>query len=199
MKLEAKHYAAIAAVIVIIIIILLTTFPLENPEYTGDEDITSQIPDYVPDQNEFSVGTDTYIDTPVQFTKEITDCLGTIQDNAFVPDSRSVPDTELNQPKITEGQNSVKIELYEKKYCFASTLDLNAFINWDGYLVVLELEDINIDKFVLGPTTADPDNRFDCLCTYKWTANITGLESGEQVLIIENKDFQDWRRLINVK
>ncbi len=208
MQLTKNHYAAIAIVIIAITTVLLSQFPLENPKQNDldDEKFYLNIPDYngeeyytnIPDYDikqepdDFFNNKPTPVEIPLEFSIETSGCLGEVKDNAFMPDEEKIKEVKEN-PVLTAGKNSIKVEHYGKLFCNgASKIDTNAFINTDGFVIILEQEEVDSDKFVYGPTTSPPEERLICICDYKTTVKVTGMTPDTYSVIVENKEGQDW-------
>jgi len=196
MKLEGKHYAAIAGIIIIIAIVLISQFPLNEPtqeelKKQGFFEDTNNYYESIPDDPlpEVNDSNPTQEPIPLNFSIESTGCLGEIIDNAFVPDSRNPTQEQLEaKPIVTLGKGSIKIEFYEGMYCKGEELQIDSYLDPEDYIVVFEEETLDSTKFIYGPTGASPDDIWVCRCNYKTTVNVTGLEAGTYPILVEKKN-----------
>ncbi|MBU2476781.1 hypothetical protein KKG83_04890 [Candidatus Micrarchaeota archaeon] len=191
MQLTKKHYAGILAVVIIVLIVLVSQFPLqENTEgYITDENFFEDINDENAYLDDF-VFEEIPEKIPLNFNIQTTGCLGQIKNNEFIPDERSPTEEEVldGKPKVTAGNRTITAEFFGGMYCNASKIDVNAFVNTDGKILIEEMETVDYDKFVFGPTTAPPEERWICLCYYKSTVEVTGLKAGNYKVVVERKD-----------
>lgn len=196
MELNRKHYAVIAGIIIIGLIVIISQFPLKEYEpgdykeqgfFEDTEDFYLNIPDEpIP---EFADKNPTEENIPLNFSSETTGCLGEIKDKAFVPDSRNPTREQLDaHPTVTPGNGSLKIEFFGAMHCEASEIIVDSYMDPEGTIVVYEEETINSDKFIFGPTTSPPEERWACMCNYKTTITVTGIEKGTYPILIEEKN-----------
>ncbi|PIN98759.1 MAG: hypothetical protein COT90_02550 [Candidatus Diapherotrites archaeon CG10_big_fil_rev_8_21_14_0_10_31_34] len=196
MKLNSKHYAAIAGILLVVIIVLISQFPPkeykpgdyeEQGFFEDTKDFYLNIPNEPLPETMDNNPTEENI--PLNFSIETTGCLGEIIDNAFVPDSRNPTEEQLAaKPVFTTGKGSLKIEFYGGMLCKASNIFADAYMDPDGQIVVYEEEEIDADKFIYGPTGALPDEIWPCYCNYKTTINITGLDKSTYPILMETKN-----------
>jgi hypothetical protein len=191
MELTKKHFAAMVFVAVVLVVVLVSLFPLKEPEpsfeyFEDKENFYEEIPDYVPDYNLPPLNSEKEI--PLNVSIEVSDCLGEIKNNDFVPDERNPSEEELDKPVYSIKKNSLKLEYYSKKYCRGSDINVTALLNTEKEIFVFETEELNSNEFIYGPTTVPPEERWICLCNYKVVVDITGIKPGKYPLIVENKD-----------
>ncbi|MFH1664259.1 MAG: hypothetical protein ABH986_05670 [archaeon] len=193
MQLNKKHYAAIAFAIIFIGVVLISQFPLEKPELPADyeETLFNDVNEFEPDPAWY-VGQPSETITELNYSFKSTGCLGEIKNNEFIPDERNPTEEQMKSINVVPGKNSLKIEYYGLMFCEASTLSFETYIDLDGFVIVAEGEAVDDTKFDFGPTTAPPEERFACMCNYKGTVEVTGLESKAYPVVFENKDGDDW-------
>ncbi len=196
MELNSKHYAGIILSVILVVAVLVSQFPLTEPQaedlknqgfYEDTEDFYLQVPDApLPEPDDKNP---TKENIPLTFEMKTTGCLGEIIDNAFVPDERNPTEEEINaEPKISVKKNALEIEFYAKKYCKASEVSVNAYMDPDGIITVYEEETIDSDKFIYGPIGAPPEEIWPCECSYKTTITVKGLEKGNYPILVEEKN-----------
>lgn len=199
MELTKKDYEIIAVVIaVIIVVVLLSRFPLEEPKLNeeNEEDFYKNIPDYNIEEDQ-SVDPEIFNTTPspeeipLNIETTTTGCLGEVKDNVFIANEEKTKN-KTDEPQISTETKSIKVEFYGRMFCEASKISNEAFITTEGFVTVLETEEIDSDKFTFGPTTSPAEDRTICMCDYKTTVNVTGMEEKKYSVIIENKEGQDW-------
>jgi len=193
MQLNKKHYMAIGFVIIVIAFILISQFPLNEPELPENykENFLDYIPDFEPDPSWYEADP---IETsiPLEFSVETTGCLGEVKNNEFIPDERNPSEEQINTPFVIPGKKSLTVEYYGIMFCEASEITFETFIDTDGFIIIAEGENIDSDKFIFGPTTSPPEERWNCMCNYKAVITATGMESKAYPVIFENKDADDW-------
>ncbi len=209
MELTKKHYVGIAFALIVGVLIILSQFPLTEPELPteyndpnfyeniGEYDSTQDYKDYAiknplpgTEHAEYHIYPSEE-KVPLNFDIQTTDCLGEIKNNAFIPDERNPTQEQLDNPVLTIGKQSLKFEFFGEMLCNAKDITVEAYLSTDGFITISELDE-GTTEMIWGPTTDPIDEQWPCLCSYKTTVNITGLESKPYTLIFGTKGYQDF-------